>query len=42
MYVYQESKESAPKEPKTTNLPGVEEIAEKERAKSAAPKKENS
>lgn len=42
MYVYQESKESAPKEPRTTNLPGVEEIAEKERAKSAAPKKENS
>ena len=40
MYVYQESK-ATPKEPKTTNLPGVEEVAEKERAKSATPKKEN-
>jgi hypothetical protein len=40
MYVYTEAKESAEKEPRTTHLPGIEEVAEKERAKSA-PKKED-
>lgn len=40
MYVYQEAKSSPVKEPKTTNLPGIEEIAEKERVKST-PKTED-